>query len=72
LVRRQIQSGIHVHRALKQTPREPFAGPVSRGFFLGWSSNEAAAINAARIAGKTDEEIRTLVLRLEAYRKDLK
>jgi prophage regulatory protein len=35
----------------------------------GWPSEEVAAINAARIAGKTDDEIRELVLRLEAARK---
>lgn len=36
---------------------------------VGWPSEEVAAINAARIAGKTDDEIRELVLRLEAARK---
>jgi len=36
---------------------------------VGWPSNEVAAINAARIAGKTDEEVRALVVRLEAARK---
>ena len=33
------------------------------------AASKAAAINAARIAGKTDEEIRALVLKLEAARK---
>ena len=47
--------------------------PVSLGArAVGWPSNEVAALNAARIAGKTDEEIRTLVAKLEAARKDLK
>ncbi len=36
---------------------------------MGWPSGEVAALNAARIAGKTDEEIRTLVVKLEAARK---
>ena len=36
---------------------------------VGWPSYEVAAINAARIAGKTDEEIRALVVKLEAARK---
>lgn len=36
---------------------------------VGWPSDEVAAINAARIAGKTDDEIRELVLKLEASRK---
>ncbi len=44
--------------------------PVSLGSrAVGWPSGDAAAINAARIAGKTDEEIRALVLKLEAARK---
>jgi prophage regulatory protein len=45
--------------------------PVSLGArAVGWPSDEVEAINAARIAGKTDEEIRTLVAKLEAARKD--
>jgi len=36
---------------------------------VGWPAHEVAALNAARIAGKTDEEIRALVAKLEAARK---
>ena len=36
---------------------------------VGWPSDEVDAINSARIAGKTDEEIRTLVAKLEDDRK---
>lgn len=36
---------------------------------VGWPANEIWAINAARIAGKSDEEIRALVVKLEAGRK---
>lgn len=36
---------------------------------VGWPSEETAAIRTARIAGKTDEEIRQLVLQLIAARK---
>lgn len=44
--------------------------PVRLGLrAVGWPSDEVAAMNAARIAGKTDEEIRELVLKLEASRK---
>jgi prophage regulatory protein len=47
--------------------------PVSLGpRAVGWPSDEVAAINAARIAGKTDEEVRTLVAKLEAARKAAK
>ncbi|MBM3364046.1 MAG: AlpA family phage regulatory protein [Betaproteobacteria bacterium] len=35
---------------------------------VGWPAHEVAALNAARIAGKTDDEIRALVLKLEAAR----
>jgi len=36
---------------------------------VGWPAHEVAALNAARIAGKSDDEIRVLVLKLEAARK---
>ena len=36
---------------------------------VGWPAHEVAALNAARIAGKTDEEIRALVVNLETARK---
>jgi prophage regulatory protein len=36
---------------------------------IGWPANEVAALNAARISGKTDAEIRALVVKLEAARK---
>lgn len=35
----------------------------------GWTDQETDTINAARIAGKTDDEIRALVAKLEAARK---
>ncbi len=47
--------------------------PVSLGArSVGWPSGEVSAINAARIAGKTDEEIFVLVTQLEAARKTAK
>lgn len=47
--------------------------PVSLGArAVGWPSDEVEAINAARIAGKTDEEVRALVAKLEAARKGVK
>ena len=36
-----------------------------------WPEDEVAALNAARIAGWTDDEIRALVLKLEAARKNM-
>lgn len=36
---------------------------------VGWPADEVAALNGARIAGKSNDEIRELVVRLEAARK---
>jgi prophage regulatory protein len=36
---------------------------------VGWPAREVAAINAARIAGRSDDEIRVLVTKLEAARR---
>lgn len=48
-----------------------FVKPVSLGArAVGWPAHEVSALNAARIAGKTEAEIRTLVAKLEASRKD--
>jgi prophage regulatory protein len=44
--------------------------PVSLGGrAVGWPAHEVTALNAARIAGKPDPEIRELVTRLEAARR---
>ena len=44
--------------------------PISLGGrAVGWPASETIALNAARIAGKTDDEIRALVQELEAGRK---
>jgi prophage regulatory protein len=47
-------------------PRPVNLGPRS----VGWPASEVAAINAARIAGKTDLEMRDLVGRLQIARKE--
>jgi prophage regulatory protein len=46
-------------------PKPVRLGPRS----VGWPASEVSAINTARIAGKTDDEIRVLVVKLEAARK---
>jgi prophage regulatory protein len=44
--------------------------PISLGGrAVGWPANEVAAVTAARIAGKSDDEIRQLVVELEKARK---
>ena len=44
--------------------------PISEGL-RGWPDNETRELVAARIAGKTDDEIRALVTRLHAMRARL-
>lgn len=47
-----------------------FTRPVAIGArAVGWPADEVATLNAARIAGKTDEDIRALVASLETARK---
>jgi prophage regulatory protein len=44
--------------------------PISLGGrSVGWPASEVITLNSARIAGKTDKEIRELVQTLEADRK---
>ena len=44
--------------------------PVSLGArAVAWPAGDVAALNAARIAGRTDDQIRALVLKLEAARQ---
>ena len=46
-----------------------FTQPVSLGpRAVGWPASEVAAINAARIAGQSDDEIRALVTQLHNAR----
>ncbi len=47
-----------------------FTRPVQIGLrAVGWPTTEVAMLNAARIAGKSEVEIRKLVAKLEAARK---
>jgi prophage regulatory protein len=68
--------------AVSETGRKPstlyqdiraglFVAPVKVGQrSSAWPSEEVAAIIAARAAGNTDDEIRALVVRLHAARKE--
>ena len=65
------ESGLSRSTIYLRISQKLWTKPVSLGGrAVGWPSDEVAAINAARIAGKTDEEIRALVASLEAARKD--
>ncbi len=47
-----------------------FTKPVYIGLrAVGWPASEVSVLNAARIAGKTEAEIRDLVAKLEVARK---
>jgi prophage regulatory protein len=47
-----------------------FTRPVPIGArAVGWPEHEVASLNAARISGMSDDEIRELVTKLEAARK---
>ena len=47
-----------------------FTPPVHIGLrAVGWPASEVSVLNAARIAGKNEAEIRELVAKLEAARK---
>ena len=49
-----------------------WTSPVSLGpRAVGWPAHEVDALNAARISGKTDDEIRALVESLHTKRKEL-
>jgi len=55
---RKIKAGLFTH------------GVVIGGERVAWPANEVQAINQARIAGKSDEEKKALVIELEAARKE--
>jgi prophage regulatory protein len=49
-----------------------FTRPVRIGQrAVGWPSDEVQAINAARIAGQSEEQIKALVIRLHAKRAEM-
>ncbi len=69
----KAESGLSRSTIYLRISQKLWTRPVSLGArAVGWPSDEVAAINAARIAGKRDEEIRALVESLEAARKDAK
>lgn len=64
------ESGLSRSTIYLRIAQRQWTKPVSLGArAVGWPSSEVAAINAARIAGKSEQEIRDLVEKLEAARK---
>lgn len=73
LRRRQVQDATGYSRSTiyLRISQGLFMQPVSLGArAVGFPAGEIAALNAARIAGNTDSEIRVLVARLTAARRD--
>lgn len=58
------RSTIYLRIAQGLWPKPVSLGPRS----VGWPAADVAAVNAARIASKSDDEIRALVTQLEAAR----
>ena len=66
----KFESGLSRSTIYLRVSQGLWTKPVSLGArAVGWPSDEVEAINAARIAGNTDDEIRALVTELEAARK---
>ena len=58
----KIESGLSRSTIYLRVSQGLWTRPVSLGYrAVGWPSDEVEALNAARIAGKTDDEIRDLV-----------
>ncbi len=60
----QSRSTIYLRITQGLWPKQIRIGPRA----VGWLAREVAAINTARIAGKSDDDIRALVTQLEAAR----
>lgn len=66
----KISSGLPRSTLYHRISHGLWTKPVSLGArAVGWPASEISALNAARIAGKTDDEIRDLVKQLESDRK---
>jgi len=69
----KVETGHRSHASIYNAIKAgTFTKPVQIGLrSVGWPSDEVNAINAARIAGKSESEIRELVSRLHAKRAAL-
>ncbi len=65
----ELETGYSRSTIYQRISQGLFIKPVSLGArAVGFPAGEVAALNAARIAGKTDRDIRALVTKLEAAR----
>lgn len=73
LRRRQVEAETGYSRSTiyLRISQQLWTRPINLGArSVGWPASEVTALNAARIAGRSDMEIRALVAKLEAARKD--
>ncbi|KTC87022.1 helix-turn-helix transcriptional regulator [Legionella brunensis] len=68
----KISSGLPRSTLYLRISQGLWTKPISLGArAVGWPANEISALNAARIAGKSNDEVRDLVKQLEAARKEI-
>jgi prophage regulatory protein len=67
----RAESGTSRSKMYDDIARGLWTKPVKISRASGWPAYEVEALNAARIAGKSDEEIHQLVERLESARKSV-
>ena len=66
----KFESGLSRSTIYLRVSQGLWTKPVSLGTrAVGWPSDEVDSLNASRISGKSDDEIRDLVTKLEAARK---
>lgn len=66
----QSESGLSRSTIYLRISQGLWTKPISLGArAVGWPAQEVAALNAARIAEKSNDEIRQLVIKLEIARK---
>ncbi|MHB1609653.1 MAG: helix-turn-helix transcriptional regulator [Acidiferrobacter thiooxydans] len=64
------ESGLSRSTIYQRIAQGLWTKPVNLGGrAVGWPAGEVAALNGARIAGKSDAEIRELVVRLQGARR---
>jgi prophage regulatory protein len=67
----EVESGYSRSTIYLRIAQQLWPKPVRIGLrAVGWPAHEVAALNAARIAGYSDDEIRRLVARLHAARAE--
>lgn len=68
----KAQTGLSRSTIYLRITQGQWTKPISLGArAVGWPASEVSALNAARIAGRSNEEVCVLVAKLEAIRKSV-